>query len=301
MPRRPPAVSGWSEERTAWFLVLPCVLFLVALTIFPLIYSGWLSLQLYNLFRPDRILFYGGGNFGELFADSTFFKSAYLTLFWSVSVVAIELALGFFIAMLLDRRMRGIGVLRTVLIIPAFISPIAMGLTWRFMFQPEIGVINHLLQFFGLPKGLWIAVPESALPSVMIAEIWQWTPFVALVLLAGIQSLPVEVTEAARLDGLRGLVYVRKIVVPLILPVITVVVLIRFIDSIRIFDLIYVMTRGGPGSSTLTLSVYDYSIFQAGDLGKMAALGWIILIIVNIFAILFLRLLAQQEKRPKPA
>jgi multiple sugar transport system permease protein len=214
-------------------------------------------------------------------------------------VVSIQMVLGFWFALLLDTKTRAVGVLRTLIVIPVFISPIAMGLTWRFMFEPVTGVINYLLESVGLPEGSWHTSTETALIAVMIADVWQWTPFVALILLAGMQSISPEVIEAARLDRVRGWIYVRRIVLPMIWPVVTVVLLLRLVDSIRIFDLVYIITRGGPGTSTLVASVYDFTIFQAGRLGVMAALGFLILILINLVVITFLRALYKQEQETR--
>jgi len=187
-------------------------------------------------------------------------------------------------------------VLRTLLVIPVFISPVAMGLTWRFMFEPVSGVINYLITSVGFDRGAWHTATDTALVAVMIAEIWQWTPFVTLIMLAGMQGISPEVIEAARLDRVRGWTYLQRIVIPLIWPVITVVILLRVVDSMRIFDLIYVITRGGPGTATLLASVNTYSIFQSGRLGVMAAYGFLIVILINIVVFAFLRVLYRQEK-----
>tara|TARA_B100000686_G_scaffold29264_1_gene29658 strand:+ start:627 stop:1406 length:780 start_codon:yes stop_codon:yes gene_type:complete len=252
-----------------------------------------------NLFRPDIGKWVGLRNFKYLLTEDTFWKSIRLTLIWCVCVVSIQMTLGFFFAMMLDTRARIVGVLRTLIVIPVFISPIAMGLTWQFMFEPVSGIINYLLSLFGLPGGTWHTSTETALIAVMIADIWQWTPFVTLILLAGIQGISPEVVEAARLDRVKGWNYVVRVVLPLIWPVVMVVLLLRLVDSIRIFDLIYIITRGGPGTATLVASVYDFTIFQAGRIGVMAAYGFLILIVINVVVILFLRLLYKQEKEAK--
>ena len=164
------------------------------------------------------------------------------------------------------------------------------------MFEPIGGLLNYLLQGVGLEKSLWHTHPDTALLSVMIVDIWQWTPFVTLILLAGMQGISPEVVEAARLDRVRGLTYLRRIVLPLIWPVVTVVLLLRLVDEIRIFDVILIITRGGPGSSTLLASMNIYSIFHAGRLGVMAAYGVLMVIAINIVVISFLRVLHRQEK-----
>ena len=287
------------EGRIALFLVLPTLIILIGLAIFPLGWAGVLAFRVENLFRPDIGKWVGLRNFKYLLTDDTFWKSIRLTLVWCLCVVSIQMALGFLFAMMLDTRARVVGLLRTLIVIPVFISPIAMGLTWQFMFEPVTGVINYFLELLGLPGGTWHTSTDTALMAVMIADIWQWTPFVTLILLAGMQGISPEVIEAARLDRVRGWKYITKIVIPLIWPVVMVVLLLRLVDSIRIFDLVFVITRGGPGTATLVASVYDYTIFQAGRLGVMAAYGFLILIVINLVVILFLRLLYRQEKEAR--
>ena len=279
--------------------MLPTLIILIGLAIFPLGWAGVLAFRVENLFRPDIGKWVGLRNFKYLLTDDTFWKSIRLTLVWCLCVVSIQMVLGCMFAMMLDTRARVVGLLRTLIVIPVFISPIAMGLTWQFMFEPVTGVINYFLELLGLPGGTWHTSTDTALMAVMIADIWQWTPFVTLILLAGMQGISPEVIEAARLDRVRGWQYITKIVIPLIWPVEMVVLLLRLVDSIRIFDLVFVITRGGPGTATLVASVYDYTIFQAGRLGVMAAYGFLILIVINLVVILFLRLLYRQEKEAR--
>jgi multiple sugar transport system permease protein len=239
----------------------------------------------------------GASNFTHLFEDEFAVKSLWLTGLWALLVIFVQMSLGMAIALLLDRAARTAGLLRTLIVVPVFISPIAMGLTWRFMFEPVSGLINWGLRQVGFSGSLWLSSPNTALVAVLIADTWQWAPFVGLILLAGIQSVSTEVSEAARLDKVRGLFYMRKILLPLIWPVVLVVILIRLVDSIRVFDLFYIMTRGGPGSSTLVSGVYGFTMFQTGRLSDMAALGMVILVVINILVSLVLRLLYREEKK----
>ena len=300
-PLRPGAVAR-QQRRTAYMLLAPCVIILLALAIFPLIFAGTLSFKVDSLYNPDIARFVGWRNYNDLFDDRRFWNSIELTVIWSVTVVSIQMVLGFFLAVLLDRRMKGAGLLRTLIIIPVFISPIAMGLTWRFIFEPVSGLANWILNTgFGLEKWTWLSHKDTALATLMFVDCWQWTPFIALILLAGMQSISPEITEAARLDRVRGITYYWRIVIPLIRPVIMVVILIRLVDSIRIFDLNFIMTKGGPGSSTLLASVYDYTIFEQGHLGLMAAYGFLILILINIVVLAFLNTLYRTEKAARAA
>jgi multiple sugar transport system permease protein len=209
----------------------------------------------------------------------------------------LQFIVGFFVASAFDRGGRGSTVLRTLFIIPVFTSPVVLGLTWRYMYQPGYGLINYLLGLFGIPPVNWLASPQWALPAVIFADVWQWTPFVALILLAGMQSISPEITEAAELDGLTRLQYLWRIALPLLMPIIIVVALIRLIDALKTFDLIYIITRGGPGTATYTLPLHAFATgFSSFLMGQSAAISWVLVIIVNIFATIFLWLLAKGER-----
>ena len=294
-PRR--LSSRLGEQRIAWLFVLPTLVILFGLALYPLIWSGMMAFRVENLFNPKIGKWVGFRNFDYLLVnDDTFWKTIRLTGVWCLVTVSVQLVLGFLLALLLDTGARVVGLLRTLIVIPVFITPVAMGLTWRFMFEPVTGVLNYLLESVGLPDFAWHTSTDTALIAVMIADIWQWTPFVTLILLAGMQSISPEVVEAARLERIRGWTYLRRIVIPLIWPVITVVLLIRLVDAIRIFDIVYVITRGGPGTSTLLASVNAYTVFQSGRLGVMAAYGFLIVIAINVVVIFFLRILHRQEQ-----
>jgi multiple sugar transport system permease protein len=278
-------------------MVLPVIVTLVVLAIFPLAWTVAVSLRIENLFNPANSRWAGLGNFVYLATiDETFWKSIYLTAIWSVITVTVELVVGFLVAILLDTALWGIGILRTLIIIPVFVSPVAMGLTWRFMFEPVGGVINYLLRLLGIAPLAWHTSPNTSLIAVMLVDIWQWTPFVALILLAGMQSIPDDVLEAACLDRIQGLTYIRRILLPLIWPVVTVVVLLRLVDAIRMFDSVYIITRGGPGTSTLLASVNMYLTFLSGRLGVMAAFGIVLVVVINLVVVGFLRVLYTQER-----
>ena len=301
--KRPRAGAVARQRRlNAYIMLAPCVVVLVVLAIYPMVFSGVLSFKVDPLYNPNVARFIGWRNYDDLFEDFRFWQSIRLTVLWALVVVSIQMVLGFFLAILLDRKMRGAGLLRSLIIIPVFISPVAMGLTWRFIFEPVAGLANWIVNTgLGLEKYSWLSHKDTALSTLMIVDCWQWTPFVALILLAGMQSISPEITEAARLDRIRGRAYYTRIVIPLIRPVIMVVVLIRLVDSIRIFDLNFIMTKGGPGSATLMASVYDYTIFEQGHLGLMAAYGFLILILINIVVAIFLNTLYRAEKAARLA
>ncbi len=282
------------EKLVALLLLGPAVLYLLALSIYPTIYSLWIAFHNYSLYRRDLVSFSGIDNFTDLLDSDVFKQSFQVTLVFAAAAVLIELVLGFAIAVLLDRKMRGVNALRTLLMIPVLISPVAMGLTFRYIFAPSYGLLTYLLRLVHIPSPDWTVSVTWALPVVIFADVWQWTPFVALILLSGMQSVSTEVTEAAELDGLSEWQKLWRIVLPLIRPVLLVVVLIRLIDSIRMFDLVFVMTRGGPGSTTEVLSLFSYVTgFASGDMGSASAIAWVTVILVNVLVAIFLRFLSK--------
>jgi multiple sugar transport system permease protein len=291
-------MPGWQrrERITALLLLAPGVLYLLAMAVYPTVYSLWLAVHNYTIYRPDMASFAGFDNFTDLIGNEVFKQSFVITVLFSLFSVALEVALGLAIAVLLDRKMAGIGLLRTLLIVPVLISPVGMGLTWRYILAPTYGLLTYILKSAGIPTDDWMASTTWSLPAVILVDVWQWTPFVALILLSAMQSVSVEVTEAAELDGLSEWQKLWRIVIPLIRPVAMVVILIRLIDSIRIFDLIFVLTRGGPGTSTEVLGVFSYVTgFTEGDMGSAAAIAWVIVAFVNVLVLFCLRALARAE------
>ena len=282
------------DKMVAMLLLAPALLYLIVMSIYPTIWSLWLAFHNYLVYQPDKASFAGFDNFTDLLDSEVFRQSFRVTLAFSAIAVSIECALGLAIAVLLDRKMRGANLLRTLLIVPVMISPVGMGLTFRYIFAPTYGLLTYLMQSVGLPTADWTVSTVWALPAVIFIDVWQWTPFVALILLSGMQSVSVEVTEAAELDGLSEWQKLWRIVMPLIRPVVMVVVLIRLIDSIRMFDLVFIVTRGGPGSTTEVLSVMSYVTgFSEGDMGSASAIAWVTVVLVNVLVAIFLRALSK--------
>jgi multiple sugar transport system permease protein len=288
----------WRGDETlvALLLIAPSVIYLFVMSIYPTFYSLWLSFHNYMIFRPGTASFSGFENFSDLFDDFTFRTSLRVTVLFAFGAVTIEFVVGLAVAVLLDRKMTGIGLLRTLIIVPVLISPVGMGLTFRYIFAPSYGLLNYLLSIAGLPTTNWVADTSMALPMVIIVDVWQWSPFVTLILLSGMQSVSVEVVEAAELDGLNEWQKLWRIVIPLIMPVVTVVLLIRLIDAIRSFDLVYTMTHGGPGSATEVIGIYAYAMgFTSGDMGMASAAAWFTVVCVNVLVVLFLRILSKTQ------
>jgi multiple sugar transport system permease protein len=276
MPRLPPPLV----------LLLPTVVVLIVLTAYPTVYSFSLSLNEWNM--SNRLAtweFVGLGNYANIIRDARFWNAAQVTATFITGTVLSQLVLGLGIALLLQRQVLARGLVRTALLLPMMTTPVVVGLIWRFMYNPTQGILNHLLGSVGLPTPNWLGSLETGLIAVMIADIWEWTPFMVLILLAALQTLPQEPFEAAAIDGASAWQAFAHITLPLLRPTIVVAVLIRAIDSFKTFDLVYVLTNGGPGTSTETLSFYTYKWgFKFFQMGYAAALSFVMLILVTIFA-----------------
>ena len=280
-------------HKNRWvFFVAPTVFVLLCIVIFPLIFSLSLSLHDWNIFRQEGWQWRGLGNYADiLFLDPYFRQSLKVTGFFLLGTVPLQFILGLAVALILYRITRKIiGFLRTTLIVPAIMTPIVVGIIWRLMYNPDLGMLNYLLSLIGLPPVNWTGMPMSALPSVMMADIWEWTPFMALILLAGLQALPREPYEAAVVDGASNWQSFRYITLPLLSPVMLVAILIRLMDSFKTFDLIFVLTQGGPGMSTETMNYYTYRYgFKFFHMGYASALSWLLVIIVTVISIILVK------------
>jgi multiple sugar transport system permease protein len=267
-------------------LLLPTVIVLFVLTIYPTIYSFTLSLNEWNMSNRNAVWeFVGFGNYAKILQDARFWNSAQVTATYMVVTIGSQLVLGMGIALLLQRQVLAAGLVRTALLLPMMTTPVVVGLIWRFMFNPTQGIVNYLLSLVGIAGPNWLGGLQTGLLSVMIADIWEWTPFMVLILLAALQTLPQEPYEAAAIDGANAWQAFLHITIPLLRPTIVVAVLLRAIDSFKTFDLVYVMTNGGPGTSTETLSFYTYKWgFKFFQMGYASALSFVMLIMVIIFA-----------------
>ncbi|NPV54265.1 MAG: sugar ABC transporter permease [Firmicutes bacterium] len=280
-------------------LYVPTVAYLIALTIFPLIYSLYISLFDYTL-TGGGAKFVGLGNYAFLLKDPDFWISALNTLIIVASTVSIELVLGMVIAILLNRRWKGFGLFQLLIFIPMMLSPLVLGYFWKFMYDSQFGIINWFLSLVGTGPVSWLTSRALALPSIILVDVWQWTPFMVLIILAGLQTVPVEEYEAASLDRASSWLQFRKITLPYLKPSILLATLLRTIDSFRMFDLVYILTGGGPGNSTQTLSLaaykYGYQFFQ---IGKAAALSWVMVIIVNIIVTILMKVIKGKPQSQK--
>lgn len=273
------------------WLTAPAVLFLIAMSVGPLFYSIWLVLHDWTIMTRLAPPFVGLANFSTLFGDSRFWMALLRTLLFVAVTVGAQLLLGLIIALLLNRDdIIGTRLLRTLAIIPIMVTPVVVGYIFRLLFHPSAGPVNHLLETIGFGAAPWTSSSQWALPTVMLVDIWQWTPFMALILLAGLQSVPQEQIEAATLDGANRFQSFIHIVLPSLAGVIAIGLVLRSIDAFKLFDTLFIITGGGPGTASEMLSYYTYLTgFSFMRLSYAASMAWVQLIVIMILAQIFIR------------
>ena len=278
-----------SDSPLPW--LFPLVALLVVFTIYPLIYNIWLSFHEFAP-RSRSLTFVGVDNWVQLWGDSRFWGALVVTFVYFAVALVVELALGMAIALLLDAELPGFGMLRAVLSMTLVIPPAIAGMMFLLLQDPQFGAITYVLNSLGLldKSTPILATSSTALAGVLLAEIWQWTPFMVLIFLAGLRSLPSEPFEAAMIDGASSFQMFRRLTLPMMSRVIAVAVLLRGIDLFRVFDYVFVMTSGGPGTATYSLSLYAWQqTFSFLKWGYGATLSLTCLVIILVIANVFIR------------
>jgi multiple sugar transport system permease protein len=247
-------------------------------TLFPIVYLFWVSLHSVNGPRMQYIAF---DNYGLVATDPSFWDAVRVTGLYVVATTGTELVLGFAIALVLSRKLRGLGLVRTLLIIPMAMTPVVVGLTWRLLYTPPFGLVNYAASAIGVDLPPMLTDPVLAFVAVVIVDVWQWTPFMMLLVLAGLQSLPSEPFEAAAVDGAGRLQTLRYLTIPMLRGIVLVALIFRGIDAFDTFDTIYVLTRGGPGTATQTLTMFDFfEAFRWFHFGYAAAVAVVMLAVL---------------------
>jgi multiple sugar transport system permease protein len=280
----PPRIMN---RATPYLFLAPAAIVLIFALLYPIGYLTVASFFDWRMGSPFAdSTFAGLGNYIWILKDSNFHESFMVTMTFAFSVVVLEMFLGVGLAFMLERPIRGMSVFRTIFILPMMIAPIVVGLIWRYMYNPQFGIINKTLKEWGFKTIPWLSSPDWALPSVIIADIWQWTPFIFILSLAALQSLPQSSVEASRIDGASTWQQIIYIKLPLMMPVLVVAALLRMIDAFKVLEVIFIMTNGGPGLSTEILSLQIYkTAFVSWELGRAAALSNILLLIVMVITI----------------
>ena len=268
-------------------LMWPAVAFVLLMVVFPFGYAFWLSLMDYKIGQPQQ--FIGLGNYRALLVDEQFWNGARLSAILYVSALAVQLVLGVALGMLLHRVQVMRGLVRTLMVSPFMLPPVVIGMMSIVILDPGMGVANFLLKSAHLPTSLFLASTDYVIFTVVMIDTWQWTPFVALIVLGGLQSLPTKIYEAASIDGATGWREFFYITLPLLGPTILTAAVLRSVDLLRFFDVIYITTQGGPGYASSTLNIYSYrKAFEFSDLGYASALmitlSTIVLGVVLVFS-----------------
>jgi multiple sugar transport system permease protein len=258
-------------RRQLSYLSLPAVLFTVALIAFPFAYTVWMSLHEFSFGGTSKLNY--GLNYAQMLHDPEFWNGLKITLFLYLLSLVLQLVLGTYVALLLNSSKKLSGIVRTLMISPFVLPPVVVGMMWLVVLDPSIGAANYILQSLGLPRSDWLASPQWVIPTVAFIDTWQWTPYVALIVLGGLQSLPPSVYEAAQIDGASRAKTFWRITLPLLMPTIVTAAILRSVDLLRFFDIIYITTQGGPGNASNTLNIYGFRKgFEFFEIGYASSL-----------------------------
>jgi multiple sugar transport system permease protein len=290
-------LSNFVDRRQALVFPAPAVAVLFLLVVLPIAFNLYLAFTKWTvgLGEPKWI---GFDNFVELVTDERVWNGVWVMTLFSGLSLALEIGLGLAIALYFNRDFRGGELVQAIYIFPFAATPVAVALIWRIMLNPEIGVLNYLLRSVGLPGSLWVSSEQTAILSLVMVDVWKWTPMITLIVLAGLKSLPPDPYEAARIDGANAFQIFRHITLPLIRPVLIAALMLRSLDNLKEFDMIYTITQGGPGIASETLYLYSYQVgFGFFKAGYGSALMVVVFLIVLVFNVVMNRLRLSAQDR----
>ncbi|HEY0418667.1 MAG TPA: sugar ABC transporter permease [Acetobacteraceae bacterium] len=271
-------------------LMAPMLIFIALMVALPLGYAIWLSMTDFRFGQEAG--FIGLRNYRTMLSDPDFWNGLHVAFALYVLSLALQLVFGCYLGMLLNRLRFARRFLQTVLMSPFLLPPVVIGMMWLVILDPSLGAANWVLHGLGLPPSNWLASPQLVVPVLALLDTWQWTPFVALLVLGGLQTMPDSVADAAAIDGARGLAMLRYITLPLLMPTLFIAVVLRSVDLLRFFDLIYITTQGGPGTASQTLNVYAFRRgLEFFDMGYASAL------MITLAAVVFGVVLALSQFR----
>ncbi|WP_210106581.1 carbohydrate ABC transporter permease [Neorhizobium galegae] len=275
-----------------WPFVIPALVVISAVIVFPWVFTLWMSAHRWTLGQEQS--FIGLENYIRLAGDGRFWESLWHTLIYTVLSVVAPLFLGTLAALVFDAEFPMRGFLRGVFVMPMMATPVAIALVWTMMFHPQLGVLNYLLSFIGIGPLEWIYNQSTVIPSLVLVETWQWTPLVMLIVLGGLAAVPREPYESAEIDGANAWQKFRYLTMPMIAPFLMIAVIIRSIDAVKSFDIIYAMTQGGPGTASETINIYLYNTsFAYYDIGYGSAMA--VVFFIAIIALSFVLLMVRQR------
>jgi len=281
-----------SSEKELYLFLLPSIFILLAIGIYPTAYTIYTSLHDSTLIKSGE--FVGLSNYANILSNGRFWNSMYVSALFVAGCAGLELIVGLGLALLLNREFKGRSVARVLLILPMVSTPVVVGILFRLLYDADFGAINYFLNLVGIPNHPWLGDPSTALPALVMADVWEWSPFMMVILLAGLQALPRDPFEAAVIDGASRIQIFRYLTLPMLKRTLLIGLLLRTVDSFKEFDKIYVTTLGGPGTTTEVASLYVYKVgFVFLRIGDAAAMAIIMLIIVMMVSNLYLKFIKE--------
>lgn len=283
--------QGFVERHLRFLFPLPAVIFVVVLMVFPVGYTFFLSFTNWTLTSGRPLEVVGLKSYLQVLKEPRFVQALGRTFYFTFASVIVEMLLGTTLALILHRNFVGKGLMKTLLLLPLVATPVAIGIVFNLFYDPTIGILNYVLSVLGLPQSGWVSDAKTVMPSLIIVDIWQWTPMITIIVLAGLAGLSTEPYESAMVDGANSRQVLFRITLPMLMPTILTAVILRAIDALKTYDIIYSMTRGGPGYSSENLNVlaFKYS-FEYFRMGQSAVMLVFLFIIVMAFSLLVMRL-----------
>ena len=279
--------SSFIDRNLRVFFPLPAILFIALLMVFPVLYTLFLSFTNWNLTSGMPLSYAGLRSYERMLFEPRFLDAIGRTFLFTFFAVAIEAVLGTAIAIILNRAFVGKNIAKTLLLLPLVATPVAVGIVFNLFYDPTIGLANFVLSKLGLPQGLWITSARSVIPALIIVDVWQWTPMITLIVLAGLAGLSEEPFEAAYVDGATQWQILRYVTIPMVMPVILTAVILRLIDALKTFDIIFAMTGGGPGYASETLNIlgfkYSFEYFRMGQASVVLIALFLVVFLCSLF------------------
>jgi len=288
--------SSFTERNLQILFPLPAIVFIALLMVFPILYTLYLSFTNWNLTSGMEPSFVGLSSYLRVFSEPRFLQALGRTFTFTLFAVAIEVVLGVAIALILNRAFVGKSIAKLLLLLPLVATPVAVGIVFNLFYDPTIGLLNFALNSLGLPQGRWVSSENSVIASLVLVDVWQWTPMITLIVLAGLAGLSEEPVEAARVDGASEWQILRYVTIPMVMPVILTAMILRLIDALKTFDIIFAMTGGGPGyaSETLNIMGFKYS-FEYFRMGQSSVILVALFLVVLLCSLGIMKLRASSE------
>jgi multiple sugar transport system permease protein len=288
--------SSFTERNLQILFPLPAIVFIGLLMVFPILYTLYLSFTNWNLTSGMEPSFVGLTSYLRVFSEPRFLQALGRTVTFTAFAVAIEVVLGVAIALILNRAFVGRSLAKLLLLLPLVATPVAVGIVFNLFYDPTIGLLNFALHALGLPQGRWVSSENSVIASLVLVDVWQWTPMITLIVLAGLAGLSEEPAEAARVDGASDWQILRYVTLPMVMPVILTAMILRLIDALKTFDIIFAMTGGGPGyaSETLNIMGFKYS-FEYFRMGQSSVILVALFLVVLLCSLGIMKLRASSE------